>query len=311
MNPAPDGPGGAPGRPARDARGLLSRIAREPLTHFLAIGAVIFVSAAVVRQAQRPVVRIDADELNQLASYWEQQMQRPPSKDELRGIINERVDEEILAQEARRQGLDKDDIIIRRRLAQKMAFASEDTAPIPEPDDATLQALYARTSGVYATPERLAMRQVYFSANRGVEPARQAALAALGRLKAGAADVAGDPFVMPLTYADIALTDLGRDYGDDYARAAAAAPPGAWLGPVRSAYGWHLLRVESRIASAQPPFATVRAQLREAWFADQRRLANGSAMDRLRRRYRVEIAGAVGGEAAHPAPGATPQRDGD
>ena len=263
----------------------------------MAIGAVIFLSAVGLKSLQRPVVRIDADELNQLGAYWEQQMQRPPTRDELRGIIGERVDEEILAREARSQGLDKDDIIVRRRLAQKMAFASEDTAPIPEPDDATLQALYARTAGVYATPERLALSQVYFSETRGADAAKGAALAALGRLKTGAPGTGGDPFVMPLTYADITLPDLGRDYGEDYARAAAAAAPGSWIGPVRSAYGWHLLRVDGRIPSAQPAFASVRAQLREAWFADQRQKANTAMMDRLRKRYRVEIAGAIAGGA--------------
>ena len=302
MNPGPEAPGAAPGPPNRGR--LLSRIAREPLTHFLAIGAVIFVSAVGLRTVQRPVVRIDADELNQLGAYWEQQMQRPPTREELRGLIGERVDEEILAQEARRQGLDKDDIIIRRRLAQKMAFASEDTAPIPEPDDATLRALYARTAGAYATPERLALRQVYFSDTRGAEAAKAAALAALLRIRNGAPDAEGDPFVMPLTYADVTLNDLGRDYGDTYVRAAATAPTGSWVGPLRSAYGWHLIRVDSRIAGAQPDFAAVRAQLREAWFADRRQKANKAMMDRLRKRYRVEIAGVVGEAGVRPA-GAT------
>ena len=115
MNPGPEAAGAAP---RKGARGLVGRILREPLVHFLAIGAVIFVSAVVLKQVQRPVVRIDAAELDQLGAYWEQQMQRPPTKAELRGIISERIDEEILAQEARRQGLDKDDIIVRRRLAQ-------------------------------------------------------------------------------------------------------------------------------------------------------------------------------------------------
>ena len=80
-------------------------------------------------------------------------------------------------------------------------------------------------------------------------------------------DAGGDPFVMPLTYGDVTLTDLGRDYGEAYAAAAASAPAGAWIGPVRSAYGWHLMRVDGRIAAVRPAFAAVRSQVREAWFA--------------------------------------------
>ncbi len=297
MNPGPEAAGAAP---RKGARGLVGRILREPLVHFLAIGAVIFVSAVVLKQVQRPVVRIDAAELDQLGAYWEQQMQRPPTKDELRGIISERIDEEILAQEARRQGLDKDDIIVRRRLAQKMAFASEDTAPISEPDDSALKALFDRTAAVYETPERMALHQVYFSDTRGEAAARKSAAAALTRLRAGGMDAGGDPFVMPLTYGDVTLTDLGRDYGEAYAAAAASAPAGAWIGPVRSAYGWHLMRVDGRIAAVRPAFAAVRSQVREAWFADARQKANAGLMARLRKRYRVEIAAGGGGAAPEP-----------
>ena len=164
MNPPPEAPEAAPRESRRGVRGAIARIAREPLTHFLLIGAVIFVSATTIKAMRKPVLRVDADELQQLASYWELQMQRPPTREELKGIIGERIDEEILAREAQREGLDKNDLIIRRRLAQKMAFASEDTTPIPEPDEAKLKSLYERSAGLYETPAHLALRQVYFSA---------------------------------------------------------------------------------------------------------------------------------------------------
>lgn len=274
--------------PARD-RGL-PRLLREPLLHFLVIGAVLFAGIAGVRSLQRPTVRIDAREIEQLATYWSMQTQRQPTRAELAAIIRERVDEELQAREAVRLGLDRDDMIVRRRLAQKMAFASEDVAAIPEPSESDLQAFYDRTKERYATPARLALRHIFFSADRtGISP-QAAAADALAALKAGRPPV-GDPSLLPQTYADVLITDLARDYGDEFVQAARQAKEGTWVGPVASPYGLHLIRVEARLAPLVPPLAAVRSEVRAAWFAERREANNRASLERLRTRYRVQIAG--------------------
>ena len=268
----------------------LRRLLREPLFHFMVIGAVLYAGIAAVSSFQKPVVRIDAQELEQLASYWEMQTQRPPTRDELASIIQERVDEELLAREALRLGLDKNDMIIRRRLAQKMSFSSEDVAAIPEPDAKTLQAYYDKHRDRYATPARLALRHVYFNPDRtGISP-EVAANEALAKLKAGQ-PAGGDPALLPLVYADIAITDLNRDYGPAFTKAALEAPEKTWVGPVASPYGVHLIRVESRLAPEVPPLEAVRDDVRTAWMAEQRQLNNRTFRDDLRKKYKVEIAG--------------------
>jgi peptidyl-prolyl cis-trans isomerase C len=269
----------------------LRALAREPLLHFLVIGALLFAAISVARDLHRPTVRIDSQELEQLAGYWEMQTQRPPTRAELASIIRERIDEELLAREAVRLGLDKDDLIVRRRLAQKMSFASEDAGASAEPSEAQLQALYDSTRDTYATPARLALRHVFFSADRtGVRP-EVAANEALADLKAGRA-ATGDASLLPLTYADVSLAELGRDYGDAFAAAARAAPVGQWVGPVQSAYGMHLIRVERRMAQEVPPLAAVRSDVRAAWLAERREAASRKYLDGLRRKYRVIVAGA-------------------
>lgn len=271
-------------------RRRLPRVLQEPLVHFLVLGALLFAAIAFANHLKRPVVRIDAREIEQLASYWEQQSQRPPTRDELAALIQERVDEELLAREAIRLGLDKDDLIVRRRLAQKMAFASEDVAAIPEPDDRTLQAYYDANRARYASPGRLALRHVYFSSDRTGETPRSAAAAALARLQAGG-EVTGDPSLLPLTYADVAEADIARDYGADFAAAVHKAPVGAWVGPAPSAYGMHLIRVERRLPSQTPPLADVRDEVRAAWLAERRQDESRAFRASLRKRYKVEIAG--------------------
>jgi peptidyl-prolyl cis-trans isomerase C len=277
-------------RAAERAGGLVRRILAEPLTQFLIIGLVIFLAAATLKRAERPVLRLDSQELGQLAAYWEAQTQRPPTKAELDGLIRERIDEEILAQEARRLGLDQGDMIIRRRLAQKMAFASEDTAVGPEPTEAQLQGFYAAHQADYRSPAHVALRHVFFSEDRTTGDPQQAAAAALATLKQGHS-APGDPSVLPLSYADVSLDDLSRDYGQGFAGAVATAAPGTWQGPVKSAYGWHLVRVEARHPAAVAPFDQVRTEVRDAYLADRRHAANEAYLAKLRKRYRITIAG--------------------
>ncbi len=267
----------------------LRRFLREPLVHFLAIGLLLFAAISAVHAIRRPTVRISANELEQLVTYWEMQTQRPPTREELAAIIHERVEEELLAREALRLGMDKDDMILRRRLAQKMAFASEDVAAIPEPSEATLKAFYEKTKAQYATPGRLALRHIYFSRDRAGAPAQAAATAALAELKAGRTPV-GDSSMLPLTYADVTVEDLARDYGPDFVAAARGAPEGVWVGPVASPYGMHLLRVERRLASQVPPLSQVRSEVRAAWIDERRKANNQAYVQRLWRRYKVEIA---------------------
>lgn len=272
------------------ARAWLPRVLREPLVHFLLLGGLLFGAIAFANHLKRPVVRIDAQEIEQLAAYWELQSQRPPTREELAALIHERVDEELLAREAVRLGLDKDDMIVRRRLAQKMAFASEDVTALEEPDDKTLQAYYDANRERYATPGRVALRHIYFSRDRTGETPQAAAAAALVRLQAGG-EATGDPSLLPQTYADISEADVNRDYGPQFAAAVHKAPVGAWVGPAASAYGLHLIRVERRLPTESPPLSAVRDEVRAAWLAERRQDQNREFRASLRKRYKVEIAG--------------------
>ncbi|KAF0173531.1 MAG: hypothetical protein FD124_2211 [Alphaproteobacteria bacterium] len=263
--------------------------AREPLAHFALIGALIFAATAVADDLHRPAVRLNEGDVAQLAAFWETQSGRRPTPEELRGIVAERVDEEILAQEALRLGLDRDDVIIRRRLAQKYAFVREDLAAIPEPDEARLRAYFADHAGLFATPGSMALRQIYFSAERraGARAAAEAAMRTLQRTPEATVD--GDVFILPLTYASISSIDLERDYGAPFAAALARAPEGAWTGPLQSAFGWHVVRVENRHAQAAPDFASAREAVRARWIEEAQAKKREADRKTLRARYRIVL----------------------
>lgn len=276
--------------PTKPERSVVRTLLREPLVHFLFIGAALFAFTAVSDSGARLEIRIAAAEVAQLAAYWEAQAQRKPTPAELQGLIDERINEEILAREAVRLGLEQDDVIVRRRLAQKMAFISEDLAVVAEPSEAELRRYFETNRTAYVSPDLYAFRHVFFSPTTRGDKAQRDAELSLQRLVSGAdANAIGDPFMLQREFADISHADLARDFGPAFAKAITAATPGAWSGPVASAFGFHLVRVESRVSAVAAHFDEVRDRVREDYVAQRRKDANAAGRRELRHRYRVVI----------------------
>jgi len=263
---------------------------REPLLHFVLIGALLFaVTALRQKQAEHAEIRITAGEVAQLSAFWETQAQRKPTAAELRGLIEERIDEEVLAREAVRLGLDRDDVIVRRRLAQKMAFVSDDLAAIAEPSEDELRAYFNAHRETYTTPDLYALRHVYFNPDRHATLDADAQRA-LQRLTRGAnADEVGDPFMLPRELADVSREDIVRDFGSSFADAVTGSAPGSWSGPVRSPFGVHLVKLESHTPSSAARFEDVRDQVRDAYVAQKQREANAALRTKLRQQYKIVV----------------------
>jgi hypothetical protein len=264
---------------------------REPLLHFVLIGALLFAFTAWRQQKQdHTEIRITSGEIAQLAAFWETQSQRQPTSEELRGLIEERIDEEVLAREAVRLGLDRDDVIVRRRLAQKMAFVSDDLAVVSEPAEADLRAYFNAHKEAYTTPDLYALRHVFFNPDRHRNALDSDAQRALQRLRRGAnASEVGDPFMLPRELADVSRDDIARDFGSVFAEAVTTSQPGAWTGPVRSPFGVHLVKLESHTPSSVARFEDVRDRVREAFLAQKQQEANAALRTKLRRQYRIVV----------------------
>lgn len=274
---------------AAESSWMLQRARSEPMVWFFLLGAGLFFLVAGLDLRRDSVIRIGAGDIAQVSAYWEAQAQRSPSEEELAGLIEERVNEEVLYREALRMGLDRDDVIIRRRLAQKLAFLRTDDEDAP--DEAALRAYYAENGERYAAPDTFTFEHVYFSPERRGADLERAARAALEQLEetAGATSGLGDPFMLQQTAVDVAAMDVVRDYGEAFALALGAAPIGVWTGPVESAYGLHVVRVSARRGAFAQPYETVAAQVREDYLAQRRRSANADWMRELRRRYRIVV----------------------
>ena len=295
--PPPAGPK-AEGPPGWRAR--LHGLAREPLLHFLVLGLVIFLASQAWRSshdAHRIV--ITPERVADLATKYRLQFGTPPSRAQLDTLIATYVDEEVLYREGVAQGLDRDDEIVRRRVAQKAQFVQQDLPPT-EPGEAELRAFYAAHAADYGLPARYSFSHLYFSPEQGGDAqARARAAVALTKLNAGApADqIAADSFPDLNSYAAMDAAETTRIFGaSELVARLPAAPLGHWAGPYRSAYGWHLVRLEAVIPAKTPAFGEVRDRVRADYFDDAHAHATARAMAAARSRYdivRADLKGAA------------------
>jgi len=268
------------------ARGL----AREPLLHFVVLGAALF--ALHARVAPPPAERIEVAPAF-VAGLRAEQAERtgqPPSDDELRGLVERHVDEEVLYREAIALGLDRGDVIVRRRLVQKMELLAR--AAIREPTDAELGEHLTAQAERYRGAETVSFEHVFVSRDRYGAAAAAKAGELLRALRAGAdPKVVGDPFVAGASFARRTRGDLDAGFGGVFAEAMFAAPIAQWSGPVASSYGLHLVRIGAHEAGRAPDLAAVRARVREDFLSERREGAVRAEIQRLRGRYHVDMGG--------------------
>ena len=276
----------------------MRKLLHEPLFHFLLLGAILFGAYAVLDDgddaAEAGVITIAEGDVDWLIAAWSRQWRRPPTETELRGLIDDRVREEVLYREALAMGLDRDDQIVRRRLAQKMEFLTEDLALMVEPTDSALKLYFEQEADRYRIPEARAFTHIYFSTDDRGEAAVDAARTALAALQSTSTTIEqapelGDRFLLPSSYTIRSEERVARDFGREFAAGLFAAGPGEWSGPIVSPYGIHLVRVTEWAAATMPPYEGVMDRVRTDFDAARRAEGNEAVYQALLGRYDVQV----------------------
>ena len=271
---------------------MLKQIIREPLLHFLIAGALIFAGYAAMVDPKTTegtyTIRIGDAEMQFLRAQYEKLWGRPPADHELAPLVQEFIREEVLYREGVAMGLDQDDLIVRRRIGQKMEFLIGDLAVPEEPDDVTLTTYLDANRDKYVEPPHLTFTHVYFNVDRRGEQAYADADAALAELadRQRAPEV-GDRFALATDYADETVREVDQSFGPDFGEQLLTAPLGGWYGPVESAYGLHLVRVLARTEPTLPAFDELRERLSSDYKYETRQAANALALERLTQRYQI------------------------
>jgi hypothetical protein len=254
---------------------------REPLVHFLAAGAAIFLFLAWQGEEADPASRtiaVTREDRARLALQWERSTGRIPTDAELDALTERHVREEVLYREALRLGLDRDDAVLRKRLANKMDYLAESMAETSPVSDATLAAWLAEHPERFAPEVRYGFEQRWFAE----EPDARAALAS---------GAAGDAIALPPALADAPRREVEERFGREFrARLDDLAVGNAWQGPVPSGFGWHLVRLTAREVGKTPSLAEFRDAVETDWRAETKARRKDDAYRLLLASYEVDVA---------------------
>ena len=275
---------------------MFRKILREPLVHFLILGALLLFASNLINKRTSGDTRkivITPGQVEHLEDTFARAHQRPPDPDELKGLIRDYVREEVYYREGLALGLDRDDAPIRQRLRQKMEFISEDVAAQAQPTGEQLQSYLSDHPEKFRIDKHFTFRQVYLDPARHGERVNSDAQQMLAQLnKIGArADVAnlGDPFLLEGNTDNASSRDVARDYGEKFAASLAELPAGKWAGPVESGLGMHVVCVTNRTDGRLPQLNEVREAVRREWANDYRLESNRKFYEALLNRYTVTV----------------------
>lgn len=233
----------------------MKKLLREPLVHFLLIGLGLFFIYGLVntKPIQNEII-IDDGLINEIVAKWELQRDRKPTLEELSGLVNEFVEQEVLYQEALSMNLDHNDEIVKRRLAQKMEFISDGLAESLQPTEDILKKYFEDNKDNYLKDPVYDISHVYFSQEKRSDAFSDAQNA----LKSVSKEGLGDPISLPKTYTEASAFLISRDYGTSFAKSLDTLEIGKWSGPVISGMGVHLVFIKDKKAGGLYDFETVK-----------------------------------------------------
>jgi hypothetical protein len=275
------------------------RFWREPLIHFFVLGLVVFgLHAALERKPEATetdpyLVEVSSADIEWMRNLFKKQMGREPTVHDLRGRVHQLIREQILSREAAAMGLDEGDIVVRRRLVQKMEFLFKDLSDMTEPTEDELRNYFTENRSKYEIPPQVTFTQVYFNSDsRGVDEAKQAARAMIKKnVDPNTATQLGDALMLPADCTGCSIKEVKDRFGNEFAAAIESLEPGAWYGPVQSAYGFHAVYIHDSQEARLPNFHDVLDKVKNDWMFAEREEASRKVYGEIRSRYRVLVEG--------------------
>lgn len=273
----------------------MQKLYKEPLFHFLLIGGGLFLLYSFFHpsgeQIDNKVIQIDNSDVERLIQAYQQNWNRPPDSASLKKLLEEEVKAEVFYREALRMQLDHNDEIIRRRLKQKYEFLVKDLADSQQPSTNELMRFYEEHPDFYQAPTKLSFTQVYFSPDKRSQPlqAAQNALEKISNLTINQVDIKtiGDPFHLQSYYADRDYNDVRQLFGQGFAKTIFDQAKEAWLSPIESGYGVHLVHISDIQKAHRQPFETVRERVLVDWKLKQQQVYNERLYENLLKKYEV------------------------
>ena len=251
---------------------------------FFVIGICLYLVDTVMSADEDKNIFVSDQEILSLISAWKSQVGRDPTDDELVRIINNLIDEEILYREALLLGLDQEDTIIKRRLAQKITFLKEESIPeIPSAQE--LKEYFENNKEKYFIESSFTFTHYYFSENSNSLARSQQALKNLQEKSA----VKSDPFYLGKAFANEPLRNINTNFGKAFGKELMEANLNQWNGPFKSTYGHHIVYLNSTNPGYIPEIEEVLRQVEVDFLQMKREDAVRGFLSDIRSEYTIFI----------------------
>ncbi len=284
----------------------MGKLLKDPLVHFLLVGAVIFGVSLWLNPPEPTVagkIVVTATDVTKMRDTIALVQGRPATDAEVNALIEAHIREEVMYREALATGLEQDDTVVRNRLIEKMRFLTENVAEPPLPTDAELDSWFNARADQFRIPALVTFEHVFFGNEKRGDRARPDAVATLPNLRARKDSLSPDALAkmgdqLPLwnRYDNMTASDVALAFGDQFAAGLQPLEAGTWQGPIESRFGWHLVRVVERAPERQPALAEIHEAVQTAYLNEQRQAGNEERYRAMRERYDVVV------EAAGAAP---------
>jgi PPIC-type PPIASE domain len=275
----------------------IGQLLREPLVHFLLLGAGLFVVYGLTAPTDDSdrLIEVSQSDIQLLSDRYTKQLGAAPSEDELQHLVKNHIRNEILYLEARRMQLDEKDTIVKRRLVQKLEFLIQDMIVPENPTDETLQAYFDKHIEDYRVPAVASLTQMYFSPDKRPQP-QQDASSVLKKILGGEqgyeqAREESDRSPVGSVLMQQDMSRLNRQLGTRFVDQLQALDTDSrdWQGPIESGYGIHLVQINEWQASRLPDFEDVKNAVARDWLRQAREEANESYYKTLKDQYTIQV----------------------
>jgi len=276
----------------------LTRLLREPLIQFLILGVAIYGAYAVLgapgEDYRDTTIIVDSNRIDSMIGEWERRWNRSPTRQEIDGLIQQFIKEDVLYRQALAMGLNEDDPVTRRRMAQKLEFLTSDLSATLQPAEGELEQFFAENQEPYQDPDRISFSHIYFDPDAREDATLVDAKATLAQLREKGEpgeeiSELGDRFMLQSYFASATEMDIRRQLGSGFSEVVMELEPGQWHGPVLSGYGVHLVYVYDHFTAPPPVFEDVQARVLEDWHTQKREEFNTAFLEELKSRYEIVI----------------------
>jgi peptidyl-prolyl cis-trans isomerase C len=268
---------------------------KEPLVLFITAGIFLYFTYSSLNNylnRDENVVIVSNVEINFLEQSWESRMNRPPSPEEKKGLIDNYIQDMVMYKTALEMGLDNGDQVIKGRMIQKLKFLGNDLIRPPQPSEQDLVTFYEEHKEQYIPEEMITITHIFFDPDKREDKTLEDAEKALQILSlkdefdSDLADY-GDAFMLQSYYPNRSELEIRKLFGNGFTESVFKLEPEKWHGPVLSGYGTHIVYIHSHQKSEIPAFTDVREQVKNDWMEDMQKKLNEKYIEGLMSRYEI------------------------